>query len=101
MPSQPLKIKTPFETLFSKKPDYNCLNIFGCRGYPYLKTQTTNKFAKKTYPCVFVGYSTTHKGYRCLDPLTNRIYISQHVIFDEFTMPFDNKTTHTTQTIRI
>jgi hypothetical protein len=31
----------------------------------------------------FFGYSSNKKGYRCLDPLTNCIYISRHVVFDE------------------
>uniref|UniRef100_A0A2N9FSQ2 Uncharacterized protein n=1 Tax=Fagus sylvatica TaxID=28930 RepID=A0A2N9FSQ2_FAGSY len=29
-----------------------------------------------------------HKGYRCLDPTTNRIYIARNVIFDESLFPF-------------
>lgn len=35
-----------------------------------------------------VGYSTSHKGYKCMDPTTNRIYISRHIIFYELTLSF-------------
>ncbi|KAK8943259.1 hypothetical protein KSP39_PZI009122 [Platanthera zijinensis] len=37
--------------------------------------------------CIFIGYSSTHKGYRCLHFPTGRIYISRHVTFDESSYP--------------
>jgi hypothetical protein len=42
----------------------------------------------RSTPCVFIGYSSIYKGYKCLDLNTNRIYISRHVIFDESSFPF-------------
>jgi hypothetical protein len=38
--------------------------------------------------CVFLGYSSEHKGYQCLNLNTNRLLISQHIIFDEASFPF-------------
>jgi hypothetical protein len=38
--------------------------------------------------CVFLGYRAMHKGYKCLDRRTGRIYISRDVIFDEAVFPF-------------
>jgi hypothetical protein len=32
---------------------------------------------------VFLGYSSLHKGYKCLHVPSNRVYISRDVIFDE------------------
>ena len=36
---------------------------------------------------MFLGYSTLHKGFRCLAPKEGRIYISRDV-FDEHVFPF-------------
>jgi hypothetical protein len=44
-------------------------------------------FSKK---CVFLGYSSLHKGYKCLHVPSNRVYISRDVIFDESVFPFVN-----------
>jgi hypothetical protein len=37
---------------------------------------------------VFLGYSTQHKGYKCLDVSTGRVYISRDVVFNEKVFPF-------------
>jgi hypothetical protein len=63
---------------------------FGCRCFPYLRDYSKNKFGAKSYPCVFLGYSPTHKGYRCLHPPSKRVYLSRHVVFDETIFPYAN-----------
>jgi hypothetical protein len=37
---------------------------------------------------VFIGYSNLHKGYKCLDISTGRLYISRDIVFDETVFPF-------------
>ncbi|GJR37134.1 zinc finger, CCHC-type containing protein [Tanacetum coccineum] len=43
----------------------------------------------RSTPCVFLGYSPSHHGYRCLDIFTERLYIARHVRFNEAQFPFD------------
>jgi hypothetical protein len=47
-----------------------------------LRMSCPHKLAPCSSPCIFLGYSPDHKGYRCLDLLTHRIIISRHVVFD-------------------
>jgi hypothetical protein len=37
---------------------------------------------------VFIGFSHTHKGFKCLDVASGRVYVSRDVIFDENIFPF-------------
>lgn len=37
---------------------------------------------------MFLGYPPNHRGYKCFDLSTNKIYISRHVLFDESQFPF-------------
>jgi hypothetical protein len=39
--------------------------------------------------CVFLGYSQYHKGFKCLEPKSGRIYISRDVVFDKSIYPFE------------
>ena len=43
----------------------------------------------RSTPCVFLGYSTSHVGYRCLDLSSKQIYLARHVQFHETVFPFD------------
>lgn len=36
----------------------------------------------------FLGYSPYHKGFKCLDIATGRVYVSRDVVFDETNFPF-------------
>jgi hypothetical protein len=56
----------------------------------HLRPYNKHKLEFRSKPCVFLGYSSIHKGYKCLDMETDHVYISRDVIFDEAVFPFSN-----------
>ena len=89
MPTPVLNNKTPFECLLKSTPDYAFLRTFGCLCFPFLRPYNAHKLDFRSTPCVFLGYSTSHVGYRCLDLSSKRIYLARHVRFHENVFPLD------------
>jgi hypothetical protein len=87
LPSKMIQAAYPHLALFGSAPSYEQLRVFGCACYPNIATTAPHKLAPRSTQCVFLGYSSDHKGYRCLDLSTNRLIVSQHVIFDEDSFP--------------
>lgn len=90
LPSKVINYQTPVERLLHEKPDYKSLRVFGCAVWPNLRPFNTRKLAFRSTKCVFLGYSAMHKGFKCLEPSTGRVYISRDVTFDESVFPFSN-----------
>jgi len=88
MPTLILQNTSPFECLFHCTPDYNFLRTFGCLCFLFLRPYHAHKLDFWSSPCVFLGYSSSHLGYRCLDLESHRIYVSRHVCFHENVFPF-------------
>lgn len=87
LPTPVLANQTPFERVYGKKPDYKFLKVFGSACFPCLRPYQTHKFQYQSTKCVNLGYSDSHKRYKCLSS-TCRLYISRHVIFNEHEFPF-------------
>jgi hypothetical protein len=87
LPTKLLQHKTPFEVLFQSLPDYSSLRVFGCACWPNLRPYNSNKLMPRSKECIFLGYSPSHKGYKCLHVSSSRIYISRDVIFNESFFP--------------
>jgi hypothetical protein len=88
LPTKLLDFSTPLETLEHIKPDYTSMRIFGCACYPNLRPFNARKLEYRSTQCVFLGYSNIHKGFKCLDINSGRLYISRDAIFDETIFPF-------------
>ncbi|POO00746.1 hypothetical protein TorRG33x02_033770, partial [Trema orientale] len=53
----------------------------------------SHKLAFRSSKCLFLGYSSAHKGYMCLHP-TGRVYISHNVVFNELDFPYSELFQH-------
>lgn len=88
--SVPTGSKSPYELPFKRTPEYTTLRNFGCLCFLHLRPYRSTKMESRSSPCVFIGYNSQHKGYKCLHIPTGRIYWSRHVIFVESEFPFAN-----------
>ena len=88
LPSRVINNETPLERLLHEKPNYQSLHVFGCACWPYLRPYNKRKLMFRSTKCVFLGYSSQHKGVKCLEVSTGRVYISRDVVFDETQFPF-------------
>ena len=76
LPSKVINYDTPIQRLFHETPDYASLRTFGCAYWPNLRPYNTQKLSFRSTRCAFLGYSSMHKGFKCLDPTSGRVYIS-------------------------
>jgi hypothetical protein len=87
LPSTAVSHPTPHFTMYDTTPSYDHLRVFGYACYPYTSAIAPHKLSPRSTHCLFLGYSTNHKGYRCLDVASHRIIISRHVVFDKDMFP--------------
>jgi hypothetical protein len=90
LPTPVLNGTSPFEILYGKSPLYTTFWIFGCLCFPNLRDYTKHKFEPRSLPCIFFCYHTSYKGFRCLDPVSHRVFITRHARFDENVFPFSS-----------
>jgi transposase InsO family protein len=87
LPTPLLNHCSPYFMLFQQIPDYSLLRSFGCLCFPLLRPYASHKLMFRSKRCIFLGYGMNYKGYRCLDPISNKVFITRHVVFDESTFP--------------
>ncbi|TYK03707.1 Retrovirus-related Pol polyprotein from transposon TNT 1-94 [Cucumis melo var. makuwa] len=78
LPSSVLQNISPFERLYGTPPNYSNLKVFGCACFVLLHPHEHIKLEPRARLYCFLGYGTEHKGFRCWDPLSNRLPISRH-----------------------
>ena len=84
LPSRVLGNKTPISVLSQFYPEFNKSNhfppkIFGSVSYVHIHTQNRGKLGPRAVKCVFLGYSSTQKGYKCYHPNSKKI-LSQKML---------------------
>lgn len=69
-PSRILQFTSPFELLYYYPPFLAHLRVFGSLAYAS-NTNFSDKFSPKAIPSIFMGYSSTQKGYIIYDMHSN------------------------------
>ncbi|PKU79458.1 Retrovirus-related Pol polyprotein from transposon TNT 1-94 [Dendrobium catenatum] len=88
LPSKAISNKIPSQSLHNTSPNYTTLRTFGCLCYPWLRPYVLDKFSPRSQACVFIGYSSLHKGYKCYNPSSGKTHITRHVVFHEHQFPY-------------
>ncbi|CAL8080019.1 unnamed protein product [Prunus armeniaca] len=86
-PSRVFDFKTPHDVFgdhvspvsVSKLP----LKFFGCIAYVHVYSHQRSKLDPCAMRCVFIGYSSTQKGYKCYHPPTQKVHVTLDVTFHE------------------
>ena len=74
---------TPHEVYVGKKPTLSHLQVFESIAYVHIPTEKWQKLNPSSKKCIFVGYSSKKKGYKCFNTSTRSVRVSRDVIFDE------------------
>lgn len=94
MPSSVLNNKVPYSLLFPRdNPSKISPRVFGSTCFVHDLSPGRDKLSASAIKCIFLGYSTIQKGYRCYNPSTHRFYISASVTFFEDTPYFSTPVT--------
>ncbi len=78
------KDTTPFEQLYSKKPDLSHLRVWGCRCWVTIPQEKRTKGGPKMFEAIFVHYEDDRIGWWVRD-LKGKYHFSRDVEFDEDT----------------
>ena len=83
MPSRVLGYKTPIECLTRDTTYVVPPKVFGCTCFVKDYRPSVDKLDPKALKCIFVGYSSKQKGYKCWCPSERRMFVSMDVVFRE------------------
>ena len=81
-----LSHKSPYEMVHGQLPNFRFLKVFGCACFPFLRPYNQNKLQFRSAKCVFIGYSSKHKGYLCVHS-SGKVYVACDVLFNEVEFP--------------
>lgn len=86
MPSKVLNFQSPHQILLKHYPYVKFtseiqLKAFACKAFVQIYPHQRSKLDPKAHMCVFVWYSSHHKGYKCHSPTTKKFYHTMNVTF--------------------
>ena len=80
MPTRVLHFQKPmdvFKNCFPTSCLVNDISLkkFGCIAFVHIHSHNRGKLDPRARKSVFVGYSPTQKGYKCLDPISRKLFV--------------------------
>lgn len=87
LPTSSIYLQVPYTLLFNQQPNYKFLKVFRCACFPLLNIIMPTSLILGIKKSLFLGYSTSHKGSRCLSP-SGKLYIFKDVFFNEARFPY-------------
>jgi hypothetical protein len=67
------------EKFTGKKPNVSHLIMLNYITYLHVPDKKRSKLDPKAEKCIFIGYSSKQKGYRCFNPSTRKLQLSKDV----------------------
>ena len=88
MPSRILDMQTPLDTLLKSYPTSRLhqnlpLSVFGYTCFVHYNAPGHSKLEPRAIKCVFLGYSSTKRGYKCFDPTSGKLFVTMDATFFE------------------
>ena len=88
LPSQTLGSYSPLQLLSNYFPDLRISScwkpkIFRCVSFMHVHNPHRGKLDHRALKCIFIGYSSSQKGYKCYHPPSKRFLVSADVTFVE------------------
>ncbi|CAN1141377.1 Retrovirus-related Pol polyprotein from transposon TNT 1-94 [Linum perenne] len=89
LPNRVLQYRTPKELLVQAYPHVQAYmsdlepKVFGCLAFVHIQQHNRTKLDPRAQKCVFIGYASRQKGYKCYSPVTRKIFTTMDVNFFE------------------
>lgn len=71
-----------YEVLKNCLIDLSHLRVFGCV-ISHVRSLHHDKLNLRVVKCIFMGYFSTQRRYKCFNPITNKMFVSINVKFEE------------------
>jgi len=82
-PTLAVKSMTLEEAWSGRKPSINHFRVFGCLSHVHVPDSKKMKLDDKSLKCILLGVGQESKTYRLFDPISQKIIVSQDVVFEE------------------
>jgi hypothetical protein len=80
---RPHSDKTPYELWFGRPSSIKHFNVFGSKCYIKNNDENIGKYDDRADECIFLGYATNNKGYKCYNKRLHKLVYCIDIKVDE------------------